>query len=184
MTATLPAILVLPLHLSQRQKLALYTVFAVSYLAVVVGALRTYASYHLFFETYDVTWAACDIWLWSLLELHIGCMCANAPACKAFWMHYARMYRQASTRSSTPSLWEKVSFWKKEKWQSSGYLSGSHVSKQGAIVAQRQEDRDVEMGRLRASTHASVVGSDLHALPPVPASCFAWAGRLLREPKL
>jgi hypothetical protein len=47
-----------------RQKLALFSVFAVSYVAVALGALRAYSSYRLFFETYDVTWAACDVWLW------------------------------------------------------------------------------------------------------------------------
>jgi hypothetical protein len=47
-----------------RQKVALYSVFAVSYVVVAIGALRTYSSYRLFFETYDVTWAAGDVWLW------------------------------------------------------------------------------------------------------------------------
>jgi hypothetical protein len=47
-----------------RKKIALYGVFAVSYVVVALGALRTYSSYKLFFMTYDVTWAACDVWLW------------------------------------------------------------------------------------------------------------------------
>jgi hypothetical protein len=47
-----------------RQKLALFSVFAVSYVAVALGAMRAYSSYRLFFVTYDVTWAACDVWLW------------------------------------------------------------------------------------------------------------------------
>jgi hypothetical protein len=50
--------------MSSQQKIALYFVFAVSYLAVALGAMRTYSSYRLFFETYDVTWVAGDIWLW------------------------------------------------------------------------------------------------------------------------
>jgi hypothetical protein len=47
-----------------RQKVGLYCVFTISYAVVAMGALRTYSSYRLFFETYDVTWAACDVWLW------------------------------------------------------------------------------------------------------------------------
>ncbi|KAF2831694.1 hypothetical protein CC86DRAFT_274269, partial [Ophiobolus disseminans] len=87
--ASLPAILCWKLQMPLRQKIALYSVFAISYSAVALGALRTYTSYRLFFETYDVTWAACDVWLWSLLEMHIGSMCANAPALKAFYTHYS-----------------------------------------------------------------------------------------------
>jgi hypothetical protein len=50
--------------MSSQQKTALYFVFAVSYLAVALGAMRTYSSYRLFFKTYDITWVAGDIWLW------------------------------------------------------------------------------------------------------------------------
>jgi hypothetical protein len=62
--ASLPAVLCWNLQMHLRQKIALYSVFAVSYAAVALGAIRTYSSYHLFFQTYDVTWAACDVWLW------------------------------------------------------------------------------------------------------------------------
>lgn len=53
----------------RRKKILLYCVFAVSYIVVAFGVLRIHASYHLFYETYDVTWAACDIWLWYVVNL-------------------------------------------------------------------------------------------------------------------
>jgi hypothetical protein len=34
-----------------RQKVGLYCVFTISYAVVAMGALRTYSSYRLFFET-------------------------------------------------------------------------------------------------------------------------------------
>ncbi|KAJ4311420.1 hypothetical protein N0V94_007958 [Neodidymelliopsis sp. IMI 364377] len=102
--AFLPAILCWNLQMPLRQKIALYSIFALGYTSVAVGAMRTYQGYRLFFTTYDVTWAASDIWLWSLLELHIGSMCANAPALKIFFEKVLKVERLTSwTRSRSRS---------------------------------------------------------------------------------
>lgn len=71
-----------------RQKAALMAIFATAYGAATFGALRTYATYVLFYETYDVSWQLWEIWNWTLLELHIGVICANAPALKVFVRRY------------------------------------------------------------------------------------------------
>lgn len=71
-----------------RQKVALMAIFATAYGAAVFGALRTYATYVLFYETYDISWQLWEIWNWTLLELHIGVICANAPALKVFVKRY------------------------------------------------------------------------------------------------
>jgi hypothetical protein len=97
----------------------------------------------------------------SLLELHIGCMCANAPAVKVFYRHYLKAsedtYASGShartATSSNQSLWEKISFWRKmTSHRNSGYLSGSHIAEQGVIVAREQHGADVEMGHVHAIT--------------------------------
>ncbi|KAH7371591.1 hypothetical protein BKA66DRAFT_590975 [Pyrenochaeta sp. MPI-SDFR-AT-0127] len=123
--ASLPAWLCWNLQMPFRQKLALYSVFAVSYFVVAVGAIRTYNCYHLFFETYDVTWIAGDVFFWTLLELHLGSMCANAPALKAFYVHFVKRRQQdQSSRqqtcdtnrtmgSTTITSWEKFPLWKR-----------------------------------------------------------------------
>ncbi|KAH7085478.1 hypothetical protein BKA63DRAFT_18643 [Paraphoma chrysanthemicola] len=154
--ASLPALLCWKLQMRLRQKIALYSVFAVSYLAVVLGALRTYSCYHLFFQTYDVTWAACDVWLWSLLEIHVGAICANAPAVKSCYAHYfkstpthsygtsgvrsqPRPSPTATNHSTTSTLWAKIPFWKRSnRHSSSGYLSGSqtHISTNHGNIVQ------------------------------------------------
>lgn len=82
--ALLPTLLCWRLQIPIRQKIALYSVFAISYSTVVIGAMRTYTGFRIFFRTHDVTWLASEMWLWTLLELHIGSMCANTPALKVF----------------------------------------------------------------------------------------------------
>jgi len=83
--AFLPSLLCWNLQMPIRQKFALYGIFAIGYSTVVIGALRSYATYRIYFETYDVTWNANDCFLYAILELHIGAMCANAPALKVFF---------------------------------------------------------------------------------------------------
>ncbi|KAJ4363637.1 hypothetical protein N0V83_009933 [Neocucurbitaria cava] len=141
--ASLPTLLCWNLQMPFRQKLALYGIFAISYTAVVIGALRTYSVYRLFFQTYDITWVASDAWLCTLLELHIGSMCANVPALKVFFTRYlrdGRLHSRSRSRSKFPfigsnrqrsidtdtivtsagsvtTLWEKVHLWEKvQSW--------------------------------------------------------------------
>lgn len=102
--AFLPTMLCWNLQMPLRQRIALYSIFALGYTSVALGAMRTYQGYRLFFTTYDVTWVASDIWLWSLLELHIGSMCANAPALKIFFEKVLEVDRLTSwTRSRSRS---------------------------------------------------------------------------------
>ena len=150
--AFLPTLLCWNLHLPVRQKVALYGVFGVGYLTVGIGAMRTYTGYRIFFQTYDVTWVASDTWLCSLLELHIGSMCANAPALKVFFLQFfneERMSkwtqswsrsrsagkRENDTNTTFPStvsrltVREKMAFWKKSLYSrdTSGSVSKSYT---------------------------------------------------------
>ncbi|KAF2025555.1 hypothetical protein EK21DRAFT_76162, partial [Setomelanomma holmii] len=185
--ASLPAALCWNLQMPLRQKVALYSVFAVSYVVVALGAVRTYSCYYLFFDTYDI---------------HIGAICANAPAVKAFYAHYFKttlppsygshphsnmrsQQRQSPTTtnaSTTSSLWAKIPFWKRGNLHSSnGYLSESQThmsSKHGNIVkmdaysGRKHEQESIEMGRIQARRVVSiqgvkVEGRDVEALPSV-----------------
>jgi hypothetical protein len=71
-----------------RQKMALMGIFATAYGVAIFGALRTHATWVLFYQTYDVSWQLWEIWNWTLLEIHIGVICANAPALKVFVSRY------------------------------------------------------------------------------------------------
>ena len=87
-TALLPNFIYWKAQIPFRQKVALMAIFATAYGVAAFGALRTYATWVLFYETYDVSWQLWEIWNWTLLELHIGVICANAPALKVFVKRY------------------------------------------------------------------------------------------------
>jgi hypothetical protein len=149
-TAVLPTFLYWKLQLPIRQKLALFGIFAIGYGVVAVGTIRLYLSWRIFFDTYDETWVGWDNWLWSMLELHIGAMCANAPALKVFFKHFLQIENitrrtksrshqsgskpnsQQNTTSSkfskNSTTFEKLSFWKHSRGQSkNGYISEAHT---------------------------------------------------------
>jgi hypothetical protein len=88
LTAVLPTFLYWDLKIPLRQKVALFGIFAIGYGAVALGGLRTYYSWRTFYATYDVTWSTYDVFFTSLLELHVGAFCANAPTMKVFFKHF------------------------------------------------------------------------------------------------
>lgn len=128
--AFLPTILCWNLKIPAKQKLALYAILAVSYITIPIGALRIYSNYRIFYQTYDVTWSN-EVELYSLLELHIASICANAPALKVFFTTMFKSddqflpsfkahptqtpwgkHRHQHSTMSISSFWDKVSFWK------------------------------------------------------------------------
>jgi hypothetical protein len=104
-TAALPTLLYWNLQIPLRQKTALFGIFAIGYGVVALGAVRAYYSWRTFYDTYDVTWSSWDILLTSMLELHIGCFCANAPALKVFFKHFfhEKIVMRSKSRSANNS---------------------------------------------------------------------------------
>ncbi|KAJ4342328.1 hypothetical protein N0V95_006978 [Ascochyta clinopodiicola] len=124
--AFLPTVLCWNLQMPIRQKIALYSIFALGYSSVIIGAMRTYTCYRIFFQTYDITWFGSDIWLWSLLELHIGSMCANAPALKVFFAQVLKVDKITTwtwSRSRSQSSGSK----KQHSSKSNGTASAPHA---------------------------------------------------------
>ncbi|KAL6705108.1 hypothetical protein ACN47E_007367 [Coniothyrium glycines] len=102
MTALLPTFLYWHLQIPTRQKFALFGIFAIGYGVVVLGGVRVYYSWRTFHDTYDITWSAWDLMLTSMLELHIGAFCANAPALKVFFKHFFHDRLTTDSRSRSP----------------------------------------------------------------------------------
>jgi hypothetical protein len=112
-TATLPTLIFWNLRIPIRQKFALFGIFAIGYVVVALGALRAYYSWQTYYNTYDVTWFSWKVFLTSILELHVGCFCANAPTFKVFFNHFLgdkisssmkrshRSHKDISNKSST-----------------------------------------------------------------------------------
>jgi hypothetical protein len=103
LAAVLPTFLYWNLRIPVRQQLALFGIFAIGYGAVALGVLRAYYSYRIFFATYDVTWETWSAWEMTLLELHVGAMCANAPALKVFCKEYLKLERLGGSWSKWSS---------------------------------------------------------------------------------
>lgn len=101
LTAVLPTFLYWNLQISRRQKVALFGIFAIGYGVVAIGVLRAYYSWRTFYDTYDVTWSTHDIILVSMLELHVGAFCANAPTLKVFFKHFFQDKLSSFSRSKS-----------------------------------------------------------------------------------
>jgi hypothetical protein len=99
-TALLPNFIYWKAQIPFRQKAALMAIFATAYGVAAFGALRTHATWVLFYETYDVSWQLWEVWNWMLLELHIGVICANLPALKVFVKRYLNIKSIVSNENS------------------------------------------------------------------------------------
>jgi hypothetical protein len=102
-TVILPTFLYWNLQIPCRQKIRLFGIFSIGYGGVALGSIRAYYSWQTYYSTYDVTWSTWKVLLTSMLELHIGAFCANAPAVTVFFKHFfhCRLAPQG-TQSKTP----------------------------------------------------------------------------------
>ncbi|KAJ4326239.1 hypothetical protein N0V94_000186 [Neodidymelliopsis sp. IMI 364377] len=102
-TAILPTFLYWNLRIPVRQKIALFGIFAIGYGVAALGALRIYYSWKIYYGTYDITWVTWDLLLITMLELHVGCFCANAPTLKVFFKHFFHEKLTSSAKQSNAS---------------------------------------------------------------------------------
>ncbi|KAK5278708.1 hypothetical protein LTR20_000916 [Exophiala xenobiotica] len=84
----LPLILVYHLDLPARQKIALYLLFALGFMAVAAGIVRTVLLYDLLNVNYDFSWELWATWIWALLELYLALFAASAPGLKPFFRRF------------------------------------------------------------------------------------------------
>lgn len=133
-TALLPNFIYWKAQIPIRQKAALMGIFATAYGVAAFGAMRVYSTWVLFYDTYDVSWQLWEIWNWTLLELHIGVICANAPALKVFVKRYLKIKTKSSPTSEAKSSKAKSSQAKSSQTRSMARsdLSGKSKSKLAA----------------------------------------------------
>ncbi|KAI1173295.1 hypothetical protein F4777DRAFT_456664 [Nemania sp. FL0916] len=98
--AILPIRTTMTLQLSKRQRVIVASLFGIGLIASSVGIARTYFIWLLFTTSdYDTTWQGWNVWLASLVELHLGIICASIPATKPFFAGcIASMIRLTKTR--------------------------------------------------------------------------------------
>jgi hypothetical protein len=181
-TAVLPTFLFWNLRIPVRQKIALFGIFAIGYGVVALGVLRAYYSWQTYYNTYDVTWVSWKLFLVSLLELHVGCFCANAPTFKVFFNHFLgdrisssikksrSSPKNSSNKSSTSSTDMVAVLFSKSNSRSTsdstsfdkkGYISdmnpGVSVDMHGGVVVQKSFHVGRESGLpIRPGSHSTM----------------------------
>ncbi|KAK5065307.1 hypothetical protein LTR84_001145 [Exophiala bonariae] len=84
----LPVFLVYYLDLPRRQKFALYGLFALGFLSVAAGTVRTVLLYKMLNTDFDFTRILWETWIWGVVELYVAIWAASAPALKPFFKKY------------------------------------------------------------------------------------------------
>lgn len=83
-STTLPLCLVYSLKMGRRQSMSLCGLFALGYLVVAAGIVRTIFINETMNKTYDTSWRYYDSLLWINVELYTAIVCASAPGLKPF----------------------------------------------------------------------------------------------------
>lgn len=159
LTAILPTFIYYHLQIPLRQKIALGFIFAIAYAVVAFGTMRLYFTWKVFYDTYDVTWVGWELWIWTLLELHVGVMCANAPALKAFFTRYFKVPKNSLTSSAGKSSGIRsasanLRFWKSSQVEK-GYISEPYsqttVDEHGGV----RIVKEIHISQSHSSTNAA-----------------------------
>jgi len=87
-SSLLPMVLITYLDLPFKQKLALYLLFAMGFLVVAAGIVRTILLYVVVNKDYDFSWVLWETWIWSMVELYVSILAASAPALKPFFRRF------------------------------------------------------------------------------------------------
>ena len=83
----IPIPIIWTLQLRARQRIAVLSLFSVSFLACIAGILRTYFSVD-YAHSYDQSWATWSLGLASIFELNVGLLCASVPALRPLFQKY------------------------------------------------------------------------------------------------
>ncbi|TRX88630.1 hypothetical protein FHL15_010489 [Xylaria flabelliformis] len=99
----LPIRTTIALELSPRHRVVVISLFGIGLVASAVGIARTYFTWLLLTAAdHDTTWRAWYVWLSSILELHLGIICASVPATRPFFAsHWASMQGFTKTRQKS-----------------------------------------------------------------------------------
>ncbi|KAI1962012.1 hypothetical protein LOZ58_003091 [Ophidiomyces ophidiicola] len=88
MTTILPMFLFKQLKMPIREKLSLAAVFGVGFIVCISSTIRAYYYHYVFFKTYDITWLAYDVWVWTVVECHLGIIVACAPPLRPLFKRF------------------------------------------------------------------------------------------------
>lgn len=184
LTAVLPTFLYWNLQIPIRQKIVLFGIFAVGYGVVAIGALRSYYSWQIFYETYDVTWVAWFTWIWTFLEIHMGAFCANAPALKVFFKQVLqiktssavsksggsnnsgskRSANKPTSASLSTSTYSKMTIWKSDQqYRKYGHITEPYAdSVDSRDGVQAHQECQIEQTSVSNRSSADIISGKFH----------------------
>ncbi|KFY12264.1 hypothetical protein V492_03982 [Pseudogymnoascus sp. VKM F-4246] len=77
--AMLPMFLFLQLQMPKRDKYGLGAIFGVGFIVCICGIIRSVLVYHIFYQSFDVTWLSHDLWAWTYVETNLLVICSAIP---------------------------------------------------------------------------------------------------------
>ncbi|KAH8702550.1 integral membrane protein [Talaromyces proteolyticus] len=80
LTTVVPMPLIWRLKLPRRQRMAIIAIFGLGIVVDIVGSVRTYYVWQDAVGTWDSTWYAWLVGVTGAVEIHMGIICASAPA--------------------------------------------------------------------------------------------------------
>ncbi|KAF2843411.1 hypothetical protein M501DRAFT_903162, partial [Patellaria atrata CBS 101060] len=92
----LPMILVWKLQMTRRQKIAVGIIFSLGIVTCITCAMRLIYLHRILYTTYDISWESESAWVWTAVEVHLGMICASAPALRFF---FGRFFEKSRSRS-------------------------------------------------------------------------------------
>lgn len=148
----LPIFLVLNLQISRRQKVALCGIFGMGVVTCVCGIMRTYYATYVYYFTYDITWYAYSGWIWTIIEVQLGVICASAPAMKVFFKRYLGVMSSRGDYSRNASGKSPVDSLPRTGGYQARNLKRSHASTSRTLVIGRSaHDSDVPLDGIKVS---------------------------------
>ncbi|EER26245.1 hypothetical protein D8B26_003399 [Coccidioides posadasii str. Silveira] len=90
MVTCLPMFLFVQLKMPFREKMSLAAVFGMGFIVCISGMIRIYYYYTIFYRTYDITWVAYEVWIWTVVECNLGIICASIPPLRPLFKRFLR----------------------------------------------------------------------------------------------
>jgi hypothetical protein len=125
----LPMSLFLRLQMYWKRKLALAAIFGVGFFLCICGILRMVKIIETYFKSYDITWSATTVWVWTGIEAHCAVIIASFPALNHF-------FRRALKDSSISDRLKSVTH------QQYGSRYGSGYNKTHSDTTERPDGED------------------------------------------
>ncbi|KAF2085129.1 hypothetical protein K490DRAFT_68015 [Saccharata proteae CBS 121410] len=91
------------LSMARRKRYSLVALFAVSLMPCIAAAIRS--SIVRFVDLYDFSYFILDMCLWSVVEMTVGCICANIPTLTPLLLHFfPRLFNEDDPSNQIPVL--------------------------------------------------------------------------------